>query len=123
MKKLGEIGIGDIPFIKREELFKIHLPLSKELCEAVKETPYMGEENIAKKIAVNLFTSGGDVFLSEEANEIYGHHQVTLCFDYMKHFYQSKAIENGEKMAVIGWLADNIFDLEKMKLEENNLEE
>ena len=116
MKKLGEIGIGDIPVVTREEKFKVKLPLEEELFENVKNTPYMGDSE-AKTVVRNLFTKGGKVFLSEAADDEYGSSQVATAYDYMKILNQSESADKELKMAVISWIANNIFDLEKMKEE------
>ena len=116
--KIGEIGIEDIPVIQREDLFKTHFPLSQELSESIQGTIYMDNTNNAYRIASNLHEKGGNVYYSEEAKKVYGTEQVYNVFKYYDYFRKLDTVEKEIRMGVIAWIADNIFDLEKMKLEE-----
>lgn len=117
MNKLGEIGIENIPTLKREDLFKANLPLALELVESVKDTIYIDPENPANKVAKNLHEKGGKIYYSYEATEKYGLIQVQHAFKYYDYFRKIKGVDPILQMGVISWIADNIFDLERMSSE------
>lgn len=121
--KLGKIGIEDIPVIKREDLFKANFPLANELSDAVSETDFVNPENRANKIATNLHQKGGAVFYSEAALQTYGENQVQTAFKYFDNFRKVAGIDPKLQSGVMAWIADNIFDLERMKIEEESSEE
>ena len=121
--KLGNIGIEDIPALTRGDMVKTYLPLMHELSEVAQTTDYFETENKANLIASNLQTNGGDIFFSKEAVNEFGHPQVTIAFNYLNEFGKSTHLEKEIKMAVLAWIADNIFDLEQMKPKESSAEE
>jgi len=117
MKILGSIGIGDIPQLTNADKVKTNLPLMQELCEKVKATDYMNESNVGNMIATRLANAGGGVYYSQDALAEYGKAQVDTAFKYYKEFQKSYTPTSEEKMAVCGWIASNIFDVDKMKEE------
>lgn len=121
--KLGEIGIEDIPTINRADLFKKTFPLSEELCKEVRNTDYINNMNNANRIATTIHTKGGEVFYSKEGVLNYGLVQVETAYEYFNRFRNIKDINSAERMGVIAWIADNIFDLEKMDLKNKSTEE
>ena len=115
MKKLNGIGIENLPQLTNADKVKTTLPLMVELCEAVKSTYYMNEDNVGNKIVTTLTNNGGGVYYSKDAIAEYGQEQVGTAFKYYKEFQKSYTPTTEEKMAVCGWIAQNIFDTERME--------
>jgi len=126
MTSLGEIGIGQIPQVKREDKFKTNFPLASELIEAVKNSDYVNPENPAHQLVSHLAQNGGEIYFSHAAIEAYGKTQVYVSYDYYTVFSSLSIVDYDTKIAVMAWIADNIFDIEKMSLkkaEEEGAEE
>jgi len=116
MVKLGNIGIGDLPKLSKEEKGNVNLPLMQELCESVKSTDYYNVENRANNLVTELFSKGGDVYFHKEAISKYGGEQVQTALKYYREFSISPTLSMEDKMAVCGWIADNIFDMDVMEV-------
>jgi len=122
LKKIGEIGIEDIPELKREDLFKSNLPLASELIEAVKGTIYIDPEHPANKTAKMLHSKGGKIYYSYEAIDYYGLAKVKNAFKYYDYFRKAKGMDTVLQMGVVSWIANSIFDLDRINNEVNQEE-
>ena len=114
MEKLGNIGIGDIPSLSNSDKVKTYLPLLEELTKSAMESEYAKEGNKANMVISQVFVLGGDVYFCDKAKENYGGEQVQVAMKYYKEVVRCSTLEYEEKKAVCSWIADNIFDLDKM---------
>jgi hypothetical protein len=114
MENLGKIGIADIPQLSNADKVKVNLPLMEDLCASVKSTDYANPSNKATALVIKLSTDGGDVYFSQDAISKYGEGQVRIAMAYFKEFMKSSTPSQEDRVAVCGWIASNIFDIEKM---------
>ena len=114
--KLGQIGIENIPEVKREDLFKAVLPLQNELVDAAENygKEYLNPENIAHKIVKRIYFDGGEIYFSQEAINTYGSKKVQKASKYFQYIVKSSSFIQSSKIIILSWIADNIYDLEKM---------
>jgi hypothetical protein len=114
MEKLGNIGIEDIPSLTNADKVKTYLPLLEELKKSAMESDYAKSTNKANTVISQLFMLGGDIYYCNDAKAKYGSDQVRIVMKYYKEVVDSSTLSYEEKKAVCSWIADNIFDLDRM---------
>jgi hypothetical protein len=118
LEKIGKYGIEDLPELDEAmKIFPADVPLSKELTEAIKDTHYRkgsGRGVYGVQVAENMFFNGGKVGTSQETTEKYGDEVLQRAYTWFRAFLGTWDSKHEDKMAICGWIADNIFDCERM---------
>lgn len=118
LEKIGKYGIEDLPELDEVmKVFPSNVPLSKELTEAIKDTHYRKGNNrgiYGVQVAQNMFFEGGKVGTSQEITDKYGDEVLQRAYTWFRVFLGTWDSKHEDKMAICGWIADNIFDCERM---------
>jgi len=115
MQKIGKIGIEDIPTLSRKDLIMVKLPFSDTLIDTIEGTIYLDARCKSNEIVRKLMNYGGDIYFNQEILNKYGSEIVNTAYKYYRELNKSENIDINKKIAILAWIADNIFDFEKMK--------
>ena len=96
----------------------------REVEKEIKDTHYfekaMNDRGVkGNQIVTHIFFNGGKIKLSDQAKEKYGEDVVRKAYDWFKSFIASFDPPHETKTAICGWIAENIFDVDAMAVENN----
>jgi hypothetical protein len=121
LEKVGQYGIDSLPELdEATKIFPSEVPLSKELTKAIKDTHYRKTNTrgvYGVQVAENMFFNGGKVGTKQKIIDKYGEEVLQRAYQWFRAFMGTWDSKHEDKMAICGWIADNIFDCEGMAKE------
>ena len=125
----SRIKLSELPKMSQGEYIYGVLPKNvkyseEEMVEIFKDTPYRNEHNSRKpkgcKIFDHVFSNGINYHLCEFKKKELGEDTFNKAWYYYQTLSRSWGIKHEDKVAICGWLLEQLIDIDKT-IKENNI--